>query len=288
MNKLISYFTNDFAHWEKIDFFKRVLYLFLFIHTISLLPAATDFFGYNGIGGTKGFAWTGSDALLNLLSHPINHKHTWIFWTFILGQLGFLTLGFLRIKPKISGFMIWFLTANLYLKGGVFFTGGEVLINFMLFYLMFIQKADKSSNNYDLQNAINNSFYVILLTQICILYFFSTYWKLYDDNWTSGKALLYISQIDSFSADWMKSLFTSLPILASIMTYTVLLYQGLFLVLVWIKRVKIPFLIFGVCLHIGIALGMGLFAFGITMILTYVLFLDLEQINRLKRFKLKR
>jgi hypothetical protein len=288
MNKIISYFTNDFAHWEKIDFFKRVLYVFLFLHTVSLLPAANDFFGYNGIGGTKGFAWSGSDAILNLLSHPINRDHTWIFWSFILGELIFLTLGYFRIKPKLSGFMIWFLTANLYLKGGIFFTGGEVLINLMLFYLMFIQKPDQSSASYELQNAINNSFYIILLIQVCILYFFSSYWKLYDDNWTNGKALYYISQIDSFSSDWMKSLFITFPTLSIIMTYTVLVYQGLFLILVWMKRFKVPFLIFGVCLHLGISIGMGIFAFGITMILTYILFLDIEQINRIKGFKLKR
>ena len=288
MNKIINYFTNDFAHWNKIDFFKKALYIYLFLHTVSLLPAANDFFGYNGIGGTKGFAWTGSDAFLNVLSHAINHNHTWIFWSFILGQLFFLTLGYFSINPKLSGFMIWFLTANLYLKGGVFFTGGEVLINFMLFYLMFIQKTDKSSANYELQNAMNNSFYVILLAQVCILYFFSSYWKLYDENWTNGKALYYISQIDSFSANWMKFLFTTYPSLSVIMTYSVLLYQGLFLILVWTKRFKTPLLIFGVFLHLGISMGMGIFAFGIIMILSYILFLDNEQINKIKGFKLKR
>jgi len=285
MTSIPTYFIQDFKHWNKIDFFKRMLYVFLFFNTITLLPAVNDIFGYNGLAGTKGFMWGGTKPFLNLLSHPINHKHEWIHWLFVVGQLFFLVLGFFRIKPILSSVFIWFLTVNLFLKGGLFFTGGEVLVNFMLFYLMFIQKTDKSAKNYDIQNILNNTFYVILLLQICVLYFFSTFWKLYnpDPLWRNGMAMFYISQIDTFSSGWLKALFENNLWLAKGVTYLVLIYQGSFSLIVWIKKLKIPFLIMGLIFHLTISIGMGIFTFGIVMSLSYVLFLDQKHIEWMKK-----
>ena len=289
INQWVSYFTSDFKHWEKIDFFKRVLYVFLFFNTLTLLPAVNDIFGYNGLAGTNHFIWNGSGALLNLLSHPVMHNHQWLTWLFVFGQLFFLVLGFLRIKPLFSSFMIWFLTANLFLKGSLFFTGGELLINYLLFYLIFIQKTDKNQSNYNFQNVLNNTFYIIILIQICLLYFFSCFWKLYDPNWTNGMALYYVAQIDTFSSIWLKTIFINNIWLAKIATFTVLVYQGSFAIMVWVKKIKIPFLILGVVFHLLIAIGMGIFTFGFIMIICYILFLETKHIKWLKdKFKYKK
>ena len=286
MNLKPSYFTSDFKHWHKVDFFKRVLYLFLFINTLTLLPAVNDIFGYNGLAGYRSFRWSGTESFFNLLSHPINHNHEWIHWVFVIGQLGFLLTGFFRVFPKISSLAIWFLTVNLFTKGGLFFTGGEVLVNIILFYLIFIQNTDKKDKNYLLQNTLNNTFYIIMLIQVCVLYFFSFYWKLYDPNWLNGDALHYVSKIDTFSSTWFNTILSDNLILGKILTYLVLFYQGSFAILVWIKKIKIPFLIVGVIIHLSISIGMGIFAFGIIMSISYLLFLNDEQIIYLKR-KLK-
>jgi hypothetical protein len=281
MNKLTTYFTNDFRHWSKIDFFKRSLYLFLFINTLTLLPAVDDLFGYNGLAGFRSFRWHGTESFFNLLSHPINHNQYWIHWFFVSGQLFFLVTGFLRIQPLLSSISIWFLTVNLFIKGGMFFTGGEVLVNLLLFYLIFIQEP-KNGSRYVLQNVLNNVFYVILLFQICILYFFSFYWKLYDPNWLNGNALYYVSKIDTFSSKGLKWILEDNLILGKILTYTVLFYQGSFAILVWVKHLKVPLLILGVIFHLSISVGMGIFAFGVIMSISYLLFLDDSQLKWIK------
>jgi hypothetical protein len=278
MKRLTSYFIKDFGHWEKVEFFKRALYIFLFFNTLSLLPIANDLFGYNGLVGSRGFSWIGTDAFLNLLSHPANNLRPWIFWIFISGQLLFLSLGFFRIKPVLSSVAIYFFTVNLFTKAGLYFTGGEVLVNIILFYLIFIQK---NKHNSVLQNTINNTFYIILLIQICVLYFFSSFWKLYDENWTSGMALQYISKINYYSSNWMGNLFNN-DLISKMATYGVLIYQATFPIFVWFKKVKIPFLILGVLIHLLISFGMGIFTFGIIMILTYILFLDVKHISKIK------
>jgi len=281
MKNIATYFTSDFKHWLKIDFFKRILYVFLFINTLTLLPAVNDIFGYNGIGGFRRFSWSGSESFFNLLSHPINNNHPWIHWVFVISQLFFLGTGFFRVKPLVSSIAIWFLTINLFTKGGMFFTGGEVFVNFLLFYLIFIQNSSKTKS-YQLQNTLNNTFYIILLIQLCVLYFFSFFWKLFDANWTNGLALYYVSQIDTFSSSWLKAVFETNIWLSKLATYSVLFYQGSFAILVWVKKIKIPFLIVGILMHFSISIGMGIFAFGIIMTISYILFLEESHIIWLK------
>ena len=289
MNKVIALFISPFKHFEKVDFFRKCLYLFLLLNTISLLPIAQDLFGYYGIIGTRGwntnlsFFKQGTGGLINLLSHPSNGTYTWVYIVFIAGQLFFLMMGLLNKWPKIASVMIYFFTVNLFNKGYLAFTGGEVLINFMLFYLMFIHQPKESGAGKDFQNILNQTFFKILLIQVCLVYFFSFVYKLYDPNWVDGKALMYISRIDGYSSAPFHWIFSDSIVLSSIGTYMTLCYSALFPIVVWIKKIKTPFLFLGLVLHLGISFGMGIFSFGIIMILMYILFLDDLQIQRIKK-----
>jgi hypothetical protein len=301
-------FTRDFEHWFKIEIFRRVLYIFLLINTITLLPIAADLWSYHGMSGTR---WDYSlpiwkqisTSFLNVLSHPANATYSWVYILFIVGQISFLVLGIFRILPKLSALAIYFFTVNLNMKGALMFTGGEVLLNLMLFYLIFIQSSDTSQKwkarfwidrnekpvFSPLQNTLNNSFYWIILIQVCILYFFSTLYKLLDENWRSGDAIMYISNVSAYSSGAMRAVFSESHLLSLVASYAILIYQGFFPILVWIKKIKIPFLLFGVFFHISIAFGMGIFTFGIVMCLVYLPFLSGDQIDILrKRLRLRR
>jgi len=287
LNRLAHIFTRPFPYANKMSFFKRVLYIFLFINTLTLLPIAEELFGYYGIVGSGGWntitPWyaQGSRALVNVLSHPINGTYTWIYWVFIIGQLIGLTLGLLGVWRRLAALMVYFFTVNLFLKGYLMFTGGEALINILLFYLIFINEtADTKSCNYKIQNVLNNTFFVIMLIQICVLYFFSTLYKLIDPYWLSGEAMMYISRVDAFSGDMMRNLFAENPMISKLATWSVLAYQGLFSILVWIRKVKIPLLVIGVMFHLSISFFMGIFAFGVIMTITYILFLEDKHIER--------
>lgn len=294
-------FTQPFEHWEKVDFFRKVLYAFLLFNALTLLPIAYEAFGYNGIVGATGwntaYPWykLGSKALLNVLSHPLNASNTWIMYVFVFGQIITLITGLFNFLPKISAVLIYFFTVNLFLKGYLMFTGGEVLISILLFYFIFIQRSNSGRGEpitfSPLQNLLNNTFYWVVLIQICLVYVMSTLYKLNDPAWVNGDALMYISRVDVFSGGFMRLLFEDNPTLSMIGTYGVLLYQGLFPLLIWVKKIKVPYLILGVIIHLMIALAMGIFTFGIVMIITYILFLDQGQVkgvkNRLRIRKIK-
>ncbi|MFD1552326.1 hypothetical protein DNU06_11165 [Putridiphycobacter roseus] len=283
MTKIPYWFIKPFTHGYKIHVFKKVLYAFLILNTLTMFPMVDTIFSYNGIAGSNGFRWNGIESFLNILSHPVCNNRPYIAWFFVIGQLTALTFGWFKIWPKITGIAIYFFTTNLITKGGLFFTGGEVLLSILLFYLMFIHENKKEEV---LQNILNNTFYYLILIQIIVLYFFSTFFKLFDPNWTNGMALVYVSEIPFYSNQIFYS-FAHLSIpLSKMFTYAVLIYQGLFPIFVWIPKIKIPFLIFGVLLHLGIAFGMGIFTFGITMVISYILFLNEKQIRFLtQKFK---
>jgi hypothetical protein len=287
-------FTKDFEHLDKIEFLRRVLYVLLLLHTFTLLPILGDLFGYYSLIGSQGWntsvPWylQGSKALVNVLSHPANSDREWVYMVFVCGQILFLITGIFKFKPILSSVMVYFFSVNLFFKGGLAFTGGEVLAALSLFYLMFIHKPRSKGWFGDLQNILNNTFYWVLLLQVCVLYFFSALYKFFDIYWLTGHAVQYVSRMEVFGSVLL-SPFENNYWLSAIATYSVLAYQGLFGIFVWIKKVKIPFLIFGVVFHLLISFGMGIFNFGLVMIVMYILFLDQEHINKLKTvFKKKK
>ncbi len=292
LDRLAYQFIRPFPFGEKIAFFRKVLYLFLLVNAISLLPIASELFGYHGIVGTGGWntsvPWygQGSKVLINSLSHPVNEGKPWIMYFFVFGQLIALILGLLKIWPRLMSILVYFFTANLFVKGYLAFTGGEALMSLLLFYLIFIedpkQKAGRDTEVSFMHNVLNNTFYWMLIIQVILVYFFSTLYKLTDPYWMDGSAMMYIARVDAFSGESMRFIFAQSPVMSLIFTYLVLLYQGLFPILVWIKPLKMQFLAFGVLLHLGIAFGMGIFTFGIIMCLVYLLFMDNEQILKIK------
>ncbi len=75
-------------------------------------------------------------------------------------------------------------------------------------------------------------------------------------------------------------------------TYAVFAYQLLFAVVIWIKPVRKPFLLFGLLFHLSIVFIVGLADFGLFMIASYSIFLapaDARKLmERLSVVRLKR
>jgi hypothetical protein len=95
---------------------------------------------------------------------------------------------------------------------------------------------------------------------------------LLDPNWLNGDAVAYISQIDAYSNNFTESLVKEHVWLGKVSTVLALLYQSLFPILNWFKKIKPVYLLIGVMFHLFIAFGMGIFSFGTIMIVCYLLF----------------
>lgn len=261
----------------QVQWFKRLLYLFLVIKSCYFFCNFDLFFGENSIvfvtpqkiGFFKSFAF----LLYNSESIGLSK----IFITSVL-LLSILNL-FIKRFHFIPDLLLWLLVVNLNNRVYPALTGGDNLLNQFLFFNCFLSFSFQSTKTWqgELKVCLHNLAVMAIIIQICILYLLSALAKLNDPGWLSGKAIIAVAQIKHFSLFSFLSYSRSLDPILIFLNYVVLFYQLLFPVLVWIKKVKKPLLIIGILMHLYIAFVMGLVSFGFVMIIGYVFFWPSKQ-----------
>jgi hypothetical protein len=184
----------------------------------------------------------------------------------------------LGVFPRVSAFLalvlhLSFLHRNMSVAYGV-----DSISTFFLFCLSF---ANSKGGKGKSKSAILESVALRLLQiQVCVIYAYSGFEKLKGVLWWKGEAVWYALanyQITRFDFSWI----ASFPLLIVIATYTTVVWEAYFPVLVWIKPLNRSVLLFGVALHLAIAFFVYIPFFGALMISTYVLFLNPADLNRL-------
>lgn len=118
--------------------------------------------------------------------------------------------------------------------------------------------------------------------QLCIIYAYTGLEKLKGQRWWDGTAVWAVignDQIMMFDASWLKEA----PLLIGLMTFSTVLFEIYFPVLIWLKRFRYWLIAYGWVLHAMIALIMGLFFFSGAMMAAYLLFANPDWLR--ERFK---
>jgi hypothetical protein len=273
--KDISFFdlTKDRLPWGRYKTFRRVFYGLL------ILLSVINFFDFEAFYGVDSFVHKDGLRPSNLTLYVLNvlsiKGFENAYWFFGVAQVVALTLSYFDKFQQTLSVVIWFLTVNLINRASIIFTGGEVLVKLLLFLMIFIQvpkKEYKAEFNRMLRNVLNNVFFVACQIQVIFVYIFSSWFKLLDPNWFNGDAIYYISQIDSYSNSFLTNLMKNHSWVSKTATILALIYQSLFPILIWFKKIKPVYLLIGVIFHLFIAFGMGIFSFGMIMISCYLLF----------------
>ncbi len=128
-------------------------------------------------------------------------------------------------------------------------------------------------------NMLHNSAYFLITWQICMVYSWAVFYKLAGPSWRNGTAMYYVLKSEHFSLfSTMSGLVSDNAMVVAALTYFTLAFQMAFPFLMWNGRLK-PYLVFvGVCLHVGIALTMGLVSFSVTMIAADISLLSDKQL----------
>jgi hypothetical protein len=193
----------------------------------------------------------------------------------VIGMLGYFT--------RISTIIVWFTPINLQTRIYSTNTGGDLLLNILLFYLIFISDG-KNYRNIELdkiKNVFDNFFLLLCKIQLVIVYFVSGIYKVLSPEWLDGTALIRILFVNEYSLPIISKSINNFGMVLYCSTWFVLGYQILF-PLVLIKNNKINYLlIIGVTLHLAIALVMGLFNFSLIMIISYVLFIPTKDLKKI-------
>lgn len=292
-NSLVDYLTSENRFTDTIWIFRRIIYLFLIVNTLTLLPMANQIWGNDALLIEEHASEHFYSPLLYFLSHTTGGSWHWLFLT---GQIIFILLGFSGKIPRISSFMVFLITANLYYKAQIIANGGYQIILLMLFYLVFMEEEKRSglhpvysgpSNPFPyagiiLNNAFSNFALIAARIQLVFLYAFAGINKLQGDLWSRGEALYYTLSIEEFSHPLVKDWIVSSDIFIIAGNYFALSYQLLFPVLIWFRKLRLPLLLAGTFLHLCIAFIMGLMDFGFAMIACYFVFSSAELTARLK------
>jgi hypothetical protein len=165
----------------------------------------------------------------------------------------------------LSSILLWFVYVNLINRLNAAETGANSLIVIFLFsnilYQYFVLvKSDVGKSMVFRMNQL----------QICLIYLVSSVYKFEGTSWMDGTALNELMSNPVYNLFYPNQL---LPIWSKTAVYFILIYQLFFPLFIWFKKVKIPLVILGCAIHIGIMLIMGLFFFSSIMILTYLLWI---------------
>lgn len=225
------------------------------------LPFATFLWGPNGIG------WGSTKSVLGpVLGNVLDSAFmadTRIYYVLFFMSIGALWLligyntRFATILALVSFFM-------LYERLPEMTDGGDNLTVIVLIYMLLLLPHRAKFSCRQFRVWLHNIGVLAITFQVIVVYFTSGLAKANGDWWQQGVAMYYISQVQWFTLPSAHKLFTN-PWIVTLSTYGPMFYQLLFPVAI-ISRLKIPFIVLGIFLHVGIVVLMGMIPFSTVMI----------------------
>ena len=274
---MLAVFRISFSAVMLFSYFSRTFDLEFFYAEDGILPSA-----YRVTVELFRFRPTPLDGVNSLLLLQGLHA-------FFLFCLFCLMLGLFTRWSAVTSYVLHmiFLNRNMAVQFGV-----DTIGTFFLLYLCFAQSGARLSIDAFVrprkraQTTLSHVMMRLMQIQVCVIYGFSGMEKLKGTRWWDGSAFWDILSAGNLQR-WDMSFVANMPVVIATVAYAVLLWEVYFPVLVWVPRLRLPMLAFGVAMHLGIFVFMNLPSFGFLMIANYILFLKEEEIlwglNRLKR-----
>lgn len=277
MNSILKYFFDDYRKQKSARWFKNLLYIFLIFKCFLWLLNYDILFGEHSLS----LSYNAPASFVKSFAYIIylSKNNTIALWC-ICSVLLFSTVSLIGKRSYLLiDILIYILVLNLDIKIYTTSTAGESLLVNMCFLSAWLRKEFSSSNRtYDqIKIFMHNVSLIALTLQVCIVYAYSALAKWYDADWISGESVYLTSKAFHYSRSFIVNHVDSFHFITILITYILLIYQTLFPFLVWIKKTKNYFLLFGALMHLYIAFIMGLFFFGWIMVISYVLFIDFKK-----------
>ncbi|MEO8760269.1 MAG: HTTM domain-containing protein [Bacteroidia bacterium] len=255
---------------------RKLLFGYIILSFFQLIPLIDTLYNpQQSLIATQSLHQFTVTTCVNLLSVDAFKNY---YLVFIAVQVIAAFVGLMGFFPRIMTFIVFFVTLNLQNRIYSTLTGGDYLLCLMLFYLSFISDGRKSKNKYvqEITNVSDHTFILLCQLQLVIVYAVSAIYKWQSVEWTQGIALQKILLINEYSIPYLQNMVCEFPVVFKLFTWMALLYQTLFPVLIFSKRLKKYVIITGIIFHLFIAIAMGLFNFSLVMICCYALFYDVK------------
>lgn len=221
----------------------------------------------------------------------------WFFWPEAQMGLfhGLLVLGLVLLTLGIGGRVLmlicWVLHIGFLHRNYSVAFGADLISGIFLMYLALTQSCArlsvlnfKKKISNQAPDLFTNVFYRMIQVQLCVIYAYTGFEKLKGGSWWDGTALWSVlanPQMVIADFSWMRFA----PLLIVFITFSTVLFEIYFPVLVWNPRMKKYLLMTGFFFHAGIGVTMALYSFAIVMLSPYVLFFNEDWLPRVWRAK---
>lgn len=262
---LSKFLSRELHAPETQALFQRVAYVFLLAHALFFAPIFPLLFGADSLL----MSWNLGDSPGFNLAGLLDHQRHLALPAGLL-YIVFLVLALFKRGGALVRFLVFLLGVMLYYAALPAFTASFILYNLFAAYLVFLNPKAKT----ELGIAFSNLAFAACKLQFVMVYALTGGYKLAGQTWMEGSALHHAIHLPQYTPLWMRDLLNPWPRITQFLSWFGMGYQLAFPFLVWVKRIKTPFLLAGVLFHLYIAVAMRLPEFGLGMIMAYSLFFD--------------
>lgn len=284
--------SNIAAFWSKIDalyqvvlrpenqnLFIKLVYIWFLGHAIYLSTAVNVLWGPDAL--LMPMIRQGDGAMSNVI-YILNYLRSYNVVVMAIHLVAALIalLGYFRFFPKIlvvlTGWMLYYSAIP------AFNSGFLLMMLFGSFAIFMNPRAEKPS-----AILLSNLAFIAAIIQFILVYVVASVYKFEGTTWLNGTSLHYVLYYRPLVNEGPANFLHQFPTMLKALTYVGLAYQASFGLLIWVKWIKRPLLIVGLCFHLFIGLVMHLWDFAFAMIFAYALFIDLPKVS-FDAFKFKK
>lgn len=214
------------------------------------------------------------------------------YFCFLFLAVLLFTVGF---YARIQAAIIFLLLTSLHHRNLMMLEGEDVMMRLLSFFCVFLPldhnfsvrawwRKRKQAKPFPQQMPIWSL--RLIQFQMTLLYASTASMKLHGAAWIDGTAMYYVARLDALFQGGLfpNTLLNSLPFL-HFLTWSVMAFETLLPLGLWIKQTRRWFLLAAVLFHLGIDLNMNLFLFHWTMLVGLVAFLQRDDLPRfIRRF----
>jgi hypothetical protein len=161
----------------------------------------------------------------------------------------------------------------------------QVMLSLLLFAIPICAAPEivRSEKLQVIQTGLYNFSRLFCMIYICSIYFISGLDKIGSESWRSGEAITFVGKLKYMVAPTLVDSFPTGDGMKMILSWIVILFELSFPVLVWFRQTRLWVLLFGIVFHLVIFFVLTLPDFGLIMILSYLIFLNDNDYERVKR-----
>lgn len=276
IQKLTNHLSAEVHGRNALKLFTILVYGWFLLNALSFWPVKDLVWGPDKVFFRHGFP----DGVLNNFIYQLVYQSTrapFVYYLHIamaaVSMPEFRWSFIPRLLTWITGWMLFYSATEA-------FNSGMMIMLLMAFYCAFVYT--RSNNYYNIVTC--NIMRYAAIIRICIVYVVAGIYKLSGQQWIAGDAFYYALQIDQYSSPyWQKANVIDFPGLYTTLNYIGLFYQLFFPIAIFLKRIRVFFLILGVTFHLFIGIFMHLWDFAVAMIFCYALFMNEKNISSLRR-----